>query len=98
MLLRGPRVCVRVLEARFHPTSRSNPTFVVVGRVLCDGARATIERVAVPAAKVRPFEAPRLYAKLEFLVMTVIGDPARGLLELRSGFWSFVETSAPAGG
>jgi hypothetical protein len=94
----GTGVRVRVLEARFHPTSRSNPAFVVVGRVLCDGARATIERADVPAAKVRPFDALRLYEKLEFLVMSMIGDPARGLLQLRSGFWSFVETSDPAGG
>ena len=72
--------------------------FVVVGRVLCDGVRATIERVDVAAAKVRPFDAGRLYQKLEFLVMSMAGDPARGLLQLRSGFWSFVETSAPAGG
>src|SRR5690349_18542565 len=66
----GTGVRVRVLEARFHPTSRSNPAFVVVGRVLCDGARATIERADVPAAKVRPFDALRLYEKLEFLVMS----------------------------
>ena len=89
---------VRVLEARFHPTSRSNPAFVVVGRVFCDGVRATIERVEVPASKVRPFDALRLYDKLEFLVMSVTGDPARGLLQLRSGFWSFVETQGPASG
>jgi hypothetical protein len=71
---------------------------VVVGRILCDGARATIERVAVAPSAVRPFDAARLHEKLEFIVMSVVGDPARGLLQLRSGFWSFVETLAPAGG
>ena len=71
---------------------------VVVGRVRCDGSRATIERVNVAPSAVKPFDAGRLHEKLEFIVMSVVGDPARGLLELRSGFWSFVETAAPAGG
>jgi hypothetical protein len=72
--------------------------FVVVGRVVCDGARASIERADVAAAKVRPFDAARLYEKLEFLVMSTAGDPARGLLQLRSGFWSFVETPSSVSG
>ena len=88
---------MRVLEARFHPTSKSNPSFVVVGRVRCEGSRATIERADVPHAAVRPFDAAKLHEKLEFLVMSVLGDRARGLLELQSGFWSFVETSTRAG-
>jgi hypothetical protein len=71
---------------------------VLVGRVLCDGRRATIERVDVAPAAVKPFDASRLHEKLEFIVMSVVGDPARGLLELRSGFWSFVETAARPGG
>ena len=57
----GPGIRVRVLEARFHPSTRSGSVFVVVGRVLCDGVSATIERVDVAAAKVRPFDAGRLY-------------------------------------
>jgi hypothetical protein len=89
---------VRVLEARFYPSTRSNPISVVVGRVICDGRRARIERVEVPPAAVRPFDSARLHEKLEFIVMSVVGDPARGLLQLRSGFWSFVETQARAGG
>jgi hypothetical protein len=89
---------VRVLEARFHPATRSSSAFVVVGRVRCEGARATIERVEVPAGKVKPFDAARLHEKLEFLVMSMAGDPTLGLLQLRSGFWSFVDTSARANG
>ena len=69
-----------------------------MGRILCDDGRATIERVAVAPSAVKPFDARRLHEKLEFIVMSVVGDPARGLLQLRSGFWSFVETPAPAGG
>jgi hypothetical protein len=92
------RVRVRVLEARFHPATRSHPKSVVVGRVICDGRRARIEPIAVAPSAVKPFDAARLHEKLEFLVMSTVGDPASGLLQLRSGFWSFVETRAPLGG
>ena len=88
---------VRVLEARFHPASKSGGAFVVVGLVSCEGRRASITRLAIAPAAVKPFDASRLHDKLEFLVMSVAGDPAPGLLELRSGFWSFVETAAKAG-
>jgi hypothetical protein len=71
---------------------------VVVGRVICDGRRARIEPVAVAPSAVKPFDSARLHEKLEFLVMSVVGDPVRGLLQLRSGFWSFVETPARSGG
>jgi len=98
MLLSKRRVRVRVLEARFHPATRSHPMSVVVGRVICDGRRARIEPVAVAPAAVKPFDSGRLHEKLEFLVMSVVGDPVRGLLQLRSGFWSFVETPARSGG
>jgi hypothetical protein len=84
---------VRVLQARFHPATKSGPTSVVVGRVICDGTRATVERVDVKAATVKPFDSARLHEKLEFLVMSVVGDAARGLLQLTSGYWSFVEMS-----
>jgi hypothetical protein len=91
------RVRVRVLEARFHPASKSGGEFVVVGLVSCAGRRASITRFGIAPDAVKPFDASRLHEKLEFLVMSVAGDPARGLLELRSGFWSFVETAAKAG-
>jgi hypothetical protein len=90
-------VRVRVLEARFHPASKSGREFVIVGRVRCEGRRTSIERFEISPTAVKPFDSSRLHEKLEFLVMSVVGDPARGLLELRSGFWSFVETSAQAG-
>jgi len=84
---------VRVLQARFHPATKSGPTSVVVGRVICDGTRATVEHVEVSPAAVKPFDSTRLHEKLEFLVMSMAGDPARGLLQLPSSYWSFVETS-----
>jgi hypothetical protein len=88
---------VRVLEARFHPASKSGKQTVVVGRVVCDGPRTTIQRIEISPSAVKPFDSSRLHEKLEFLVMSVAGDPARGLLQLRSGFWSFVETSSRGG-
>jgi hypothetical protein len=87
---------VRRLEARFHPSSKSRGGFVVVGRVVCSQQRATIEPAEIPPNTVRPFDSARLHQKLEFLVMSVAGDPCRSLLALRSGFWSFVEV--PSGG
>jgi hypothetical protein len=86
---------VRKLEARFHPSSKSGDAFVVVGRVVCDQHRATIEPAEIPPSAVKPFDSARLHDKLEFLVMSVAGDPCRSLLALRSGFWSFVEISTP---
>lgn len=65
----------------------------MVGRVICDGNRATVERVDVSPGAVKPFDSRRLHEKLEFIVMSVAGDAARGLLQLASGYWSFVETS-----
>src|SRR5437879_13308484 len=34
---------MRVLEARFHPRTKTSGSFVVVGRVYCNGRRAWIE-------------------------------------------------------
>lgn len=82
---------VRILEARFHPASKEGQGFAIVGRVICDQNRASIERAEVPPGSVKPFDSNRLHEKLEFLVTSLAGDPFRGLLALRSGFWSFVE-------
>ena len=38
---------VRVLEARFHPGSKSGQGVVVVARVFCEGRTARIEPVRV---------------------------------------------------
>jgi hypothetical protein len=90
---------VRVLEARFHPATRSGDGFVVVGRVIfVDQSRVSIERVEVPRAAVRPFDSERLHEKLDFLVNSMVGDRARALLALQSVFWSFVDTQDTGGG
>jgi hypothetical protein len=82
---------VRVLEARFHPATRARPSFVVIGRVVCERNRAAIEPIEVAAGAVSPFDSRRLHEKLAFLVTSVVGDCAQALLALQSGFWSFVE-------
>jgi hypothetical protein len=90
------RACVRTLEARFHPASKAVQGFVVVGRVRCSDRDTQIEPAPIPAQAVKPFDASRLHQKLEFIVMSAVGDPVRELLSLRSGFWSFVEVE-PSG-
>jgi hypothetical protein len=82
---------MRLLEARFHPSSKSGRTVVTVGRVICGEAGVTVERVPIPAGSVEPFDGARLHGQLDFLVKSTVGDPVRSLLEIRSGFWSFVE-------
>lgn len=67
----------------------------MVGRVVFDENGASIERAEIPRAAVRPFDSERLHEKVEFLVASVVGDRARALLALQSGFWSFVETPGP---
>ncbi len=63
----------------------------MIGRVVVGEGQTSIERAEVPPAAVRPFDSDRLHAKLEFLVTAMVGDRARALLALQSGFWSFVE-------
>jgi hypothetical protein len=89
---------MRVLEARFHPSSKSGRNVVSVGRVICTAGRVTIESVEVPPASVRPFDASRLREKLAFLVTSFANDTCVGLLQLRSEFWSFVEVEPSAYG
>jgi hypothetical protein len=82
---------VKVLEARFHPGSKSGQMSVVVARVHCDGSRTSIVPAPVSAAAVAPFEPVSLLDKLGFMVGSTVGDPFHALRSLRSGFWSFVE-------
>lgn len=88
---------VRILEARFHPASKSRPGFVIVGRVRCEPHRASIEPADIRADAVKPFDSTRLHQKLEFLVASVAGDPFRSLMALRSEYWSFAEAPSDDG-
>ena len=84
---------MRVLEARFYPGSKSAQVSVVVGRLLCDGARAIIEPTPFSAAAVAPFDPVSVLDKLEYMIGSVVGDPFAALIAHRSGFWAFVEAA-----
>jgi hypothetical protein len=88
---------VRILEARFHPSSKSVGGFVNVARVLCSGAGVKIEPVEFSPTAVHPFDARRLQDKLDFLVTSFPREACAGLLQLRSEFWSFVEVPGDEG-
>ena len=85
---------MRILEARFHPRSKSTPSYVVVGRVVCHGARASLELETVRSHSLEPFDWEGLLKKLECLIEAAHPDPAKGLLGLKSEFWSFAEVGA----
>jgi len=82
---------VRIIEARFHPGSKSAPKTVVVGRVLCDGRTARIEHLPVRPESIKPFDPTALIDKLEFIVAAAAGNVFDALVTVRSGFWSFAE-------
>jgi hypothetical protein len=84
---------VRVLEARFHPKSKAGREVVIVGRIICEGARASIEPAEVSPRALKPFDSVRLLEKLRFLLATTADDPFKELPRLRSDFWSFHEVS-----
>jgi len=88
---------MRILEARFYPRSKAEPSFVVVGRVVLNGGPAAIETTELPARTVRPFDADGLQLKLKFIVDCATGDPYPELLSLRSDFWAFVDTAVQSG-
>jgi hypothetical protein len=82
---------MRILEARFHPDSKSGGGSIVVGRVHCEGRVGKIETYPLRPEAVTPFEPTALFDKLEFLVGSAVGDTFHALLRLKSGFWSFEE-------
>lgn len=79
-----------LLEARFYPRSKTDPAFVVVGHVRCDGPRTSIVPAELSRRAVRPFDADGLHSKLRFLVACATGEPYAELLRMRSDFWVFV--------
>jgi hypothetical protein len=85
---------MRILEARFHPDSKSGPSSIPVGRVFCDGPVARIQPLRIRPEMVAPFETPALFDRLEALVGAAVGDTFHALVRLESGSWSFVEVQA----
>lgn len=82
-----------ILEARFYPRSKAEPSFVVVGRVVLEDGRAAIEAAQLPARTISPFDGDGLQLKLKFIVDCATNDPYLELLHLRSDFWAFVDPS-----
>jgi hypothetical protein len=82
-----------VLEARFHPRSKTGGGAVVIGRVRVLEGRVSVEASPPRAESVRPFDAAGLIAKLRFLVESAGADVSRHLLSLRSDYWSFTEVN-----
>ena len=52
---------VRRLEARFHPKSRANDVFIVVGYVVCDDGTARVEPARIPSNAAKPFNSAGLH-------------------------------------
>jgi hypothetical protein len=83
---------MRVLEVRFYPQKKAGKSFLIVGRVYCEGRKATIE-AASNVRKVEPAAAgaAAMLEKLDYLVRESAPHPFDQLSELRSDYWSFVE-------
>src|SRR2546430_17623073 len=79
---------MRVLEARFHPRTKTSGSFVVVGRVYVNGHRAWIEEPAVEDAALPMLD------KLLYLVRSSEPQPFERLTQLDSEVWSFGELEA----
>ena len=84
---------VKVLEARFHPQSKMKHSRVIVGRVICFGANATVQFSELARTAVAPFEPSGLRTKLQFLVETAYPHPYEVLTKLRSEYWEFTEVA-----
>jgi hypothetical protein len=75
---------MRVLQAFFHPASRSRPgPSIAIAHVYCEGGRASVQPVQSAFEHSAPVE------KLRFLVAEAGADPYQALLSLRSEYWSF---------
>jgi hypothetical protein len=82
-----------ILEARFYPRSKSEPSFAVVGRVVLKDGRAAIEPAPLTPRTISPFDGDGLHLELKFIVECATND-AYAELNLRSDFWAFVDPTA----
>jgi hypothetical protein len=89
-------VCMRVLEARFHPHSKKSGTPIAVARVFCDREQISVEPIDSQLPQLRrlhPFDVDALMKKLAFLVESSKPRPYEQLTGLKSQFWSFADVS-----
>lgn len=85
---------MRVLEARFHPDPRNDPTFVVVGhlvwRRLSAQKRPIVRLTRPPRLSATP---STILSKLQYLIRATAPESFERLQALRSRFWSFVDVT-----
>jgi len=79
---------MRMLEARFHPRQKDQPEFIVVGRLVWSNAEPSERPIFQPSNASLP---DATVIKLRYLLAVTAPDCFRGLMTLRSQFWSFVE-------
>ena len=85
---------MRVLEARFHPSQRSGPGFVVVGHLVWRGRPGRKAPLVRPAPSLGQTSRPTtMLSKLQYLIGATAPESFERLLALRSRFWSFVDVS-----
>ena len=85
-----------ILEARFYPRSKADPSFVVVGRVMLEDGLVAIEPASLSQRSISPFDGDGLQLKLRFIVDCATTDPYPELLHLRSDYWAFVDPTRPS--
>ena len=78
---------MRTLEARFHPTGEAR-SFLVVGRVLCDGPRFSVQ---IEEHLPSPLPRRAVLSNLKYIAAMSVPRPFDFLRALDNRFWSFVE-------
>ena len=80
---------LRILEARFRPPSRAQ---LLIARVYCEGADASVEPVA------SALDGSPVVAQLRQIVEHTGPDPYAELVAFSGAEWSFAEARAGRGG
>lgn len=82
---------MRVLEARFHPFDRENPTVILMARIVWDDGPPGASPRIDPAPAMQRHTAPgAVMATLRHLVQMTTPLTYERLQTLNSRFWSFV--------
>lgn len=87
---------MRILEARFHPFDRENPTVILMARIVWEdgGAPDTSPRIDPAPAMERHTAPGAVLATLRHLVQMTRPLTYERLQTLKSRFWSFVPVPA----
>jgi hypothetical protein len=86
---------MRILEARFHPFERENPTVILMARIVWDDEPAGAAPRIEPEPAMQRHTAPgAVLATLRHLVQMTRPLTYERLQTLKSRFWSFVPVPA----